>query len=150
MLPVVLNVTMPLKDQGFIHWFSEHSKSRIFIFILFKDLNWTGRSKPQRSGQNIFVLRSVFFGRGWVEKEKNSSVYWAKAVFGETFQAEITANRREEKGETPRFLLTDWNWTASNKVSHQSFFFLFFIPFFFFFWGRIPGLRGVEPQLQRG
>lgn len=77
-------------------------------------------------------------------EKKNSSVYWGKAVFGETFQAEISANRSEEGGETRRFLLTDWNWTASKKVSHQSFY------LFFFFRGRAPGLRGVEPELRCG
>lgn len=98
MQPMVLQCHIWLKDRGFMCCFSEHNKSRIFIFILFKELNWRGRSKPrcpQKSGQNILVLRSVILKAG---VKKNSSVYWGKAVFGETFQAEISANRTEEKG----------------------------------------------------
>lgn len=117
--------TIQLKERGFMCCFPEHNKSRIFIFILFKELNWRGRSKPrclQKSGQNILVLRSVFLKVG---VRKNSSVYWGKAVFGETFQAEISANRTEEGGNAE--ISIDRLKLDSFKQSFHAYVFFFFL-----------------------
>lgn len=69
--PVVLQCHIWLKDRGFMCCFSEHNKSRIFIFILFKELNWRGRSKPrcpQKSRSEHSCLKVSHLKSGAKEK----------------------------------------------------------------------------------
>lgn len=110
----VLIFTIWLEVWGFIRHFSEHKKSRIFLFTLTHFKCYLSLSTHKKSSQNVLVLRSIFYK----DEKKHSSVYWAKAVLGQPFQAEISANRSEVRGDVE--LSIDWLKLDSFKQSFMA------------------------------